>query len=61
MASTSGQVSKFLGEIAKQERIITASPQMTTEQKDARLKKLDAMKVNYARKFLAVADKTTPQ
>jgi hypothetical protein len=61
MASTSGQVYKFLGELAKQERMIIADPRMTTEQKDARLKKLDQMKVDYARKFLATVDRTTLQ
>jgi hypothetical protein len=61
MASTSGQVYKFMGEIAKQERNITANPKLTTEQKDERLKKLDQMKVNYARKFLEMSDRTTRQ
>jgi hypothetical protein len=61
MATTSGQVQKALGEMAKQERMIRASPNMTTEQKDAQLEKLDKLKTNYARKFIEVADRTKPQ
>lgn len=61
LASTSGQVFKFLGELAKQERMIKADPRLTTEQKDERLAKLDQQKVNYARKFILQADKTTRQ
>jgi hypothetical protein len=59
MASTSGAVQKYLGEIAKQERMVRASPSLTTEQKDERLAKLDKMKTDYARKFIALSDKTT--
>ena len=59
MASTSGSVQKYLGEIAKQERMVRASPNLTTEQKDERLAKLDKMKTEYARKFIALSDKTT--
>lgn len=61
LATTSGQVQKALGEMAKQERAIRASPNLTTEQKDAQLEKLDKMKTNYARKFIEVADRTKPQ
>jgi hypothetical protein len=61
LASTSGAVQKYLGEIAKQERMVRASPDLTTEQKDARLEKLDKMKTEYARKFIALSDRTTPQ
>jgi hypothetical protein len=61
LATTSGQVQKALGEMAKQERMIRASPNMTTEQKDAQLEKLDKLKTNYARKFIEVADRTKPQ
>jgi hypothetical protein len=61
MASTSGSVQKYLGEIAKRERIIRASPTLTTEQKDAQLERLDQMKTAYARKFIALADRTRPQ
>jgi hypothetical protein len=61
LASTSGQVFKFLGELAKQERMVRADPRLTTEQKDARLEKLDQQKVNYARKFILLGDKTTRQ
>ena len=61
MASTSGSVQKYLGEIAKRERMIRASPTLTTEQKDAQLERLDQMKTAYARKFIALADRTTPQ
>lgn len=61
LASTSGQVFKFLGELAKQERMVRADPRLTTEQKDARLEKLDQQKVNYARKFILLGDRTTRQ
>lgn len=61
LASTSGQVFKFLGELAKQERIVRADPRMTTEQKDERLARLDQQKVNYARRFILQADRTTRQ
>jgi hypothetical protein len=61
LASTSGAVQKYLGEITKQERIIRASPELTTEQKDERLEKLDKMKTEYARKFIALSDRTTPR
>jgi hypothetical protein len=54
-------VQKALGEMAKQERAIRASPNLTTEQKDAQLEKLDKLKTNYARKFIEVADRTKPQ
>jgi hypothetical protein len=61
LASTSGAVQKYLGEITKQERIIRASPELTTEQMDERLEKLDKMKTEYARKFIALSDRTTPR
>jgi hypothetical protein len=61
LASTSGQVFKFLGDLAAQERRIKADPRLTTEQKDERLAKLDQQKVNYARKFILQADRTTRQ
>jgi hypothetical protein len=59
--SVSGAVQKRLGELAKQERIIKAHPTMTQEQKDERLAQLDKMKMQIARQFLAVSDRTTPQ
>lgn len=59
--SVSGSVQKRLGEVAKQERIIKASPTLTTEQKDERLERLDEMKVKMARQFLALTDRTTPR
>jgi hypothetical protein len=61
LASTSGQVFKFLGDLAAQERRVRADPRLTTEQKDERLAKLDQQKVNYARKFILQADRTTRQ
>jgi len=61
MASTSGLVQKQLGEFAKMERQILAHPSMSQEEKDNRLEKLDNVKVNYARKFIAAADRTRPQ
>lgn len=61
LVSTSGSVQKALGEMAKQERFIKASPKMTTEQKDVALERLDKMKGAYARQFLTLADRTTPR
>jgi truncated hemoglobin YjbI len=37
----SGQVEKYLGELAKQKRQVMSSPKLTTEQKDKLLEKLD--------------------
>ena len=51
MMSISGKVQQQLGQLAKVERQIRANPSMTTEQKDARLKQLDEMKVKIARQF----------
>jgi hypothetical protein len=61
LASTSGAVQKYLGDLAKQERMVRASPNLTTEQKDERLARLDKIKTEYARKFIALADRTTPR
>ena len=61
MATTSGQAEKYLGTIAKQERMVAASPTMTTEQKDARLEQLHKMKEDYAKRFLAFAERKAPQ
>ncbi len=55
-ASTAGQVQKYLGDLAKQERIIRASPSLTTEQKDARLKQIDQAKVALARRYISFAE-----
>ena len=60
-ASASGSVQQKLGAIAKMERQVRADPKMTTEQKDAKLKQLDKMKMDIATRFLAISDKTTPQ
>jgi hypothetical protein len=59
--SLSGSVQKRLGELAKLERQVKASPTLTTEQKDDRLEQLDKAKLALARQFLAVTDKTTPR
>jgi hypothetical protein len=61
MASTSGFVQKQLGEFAAQERRVIAHPTMSQEEKDNRLEQLDKAKLSYARKFIAAADRTTPQ
>jgi hypothetical protein len=53
-ASISGTVQKQLGELAKLERQIKAAPNLTTEQKDAQLERLDKAKTALARQFLAV-------
>jgi hypothetical protein len=55
-ASVSGSVQKRLGELAKMERQIKGSPNLTTEQKDMRLEQLDKMKTALARQFLAATD-----
>ena len=63
-ASTAGQVQKYLGDLAKQERMIRASPSLTTEQKDARLKQLDQAKLALARRYIGAAqasERTKPQ
>ena len=59
--SMSGSVQKQLGTLAAMERQIKAAPNMTTEQKDARLEQIDKVKMNIARQFLAVSDRTTRQ
>lgn len=61
MASTSGFVQKQLGVFAAQERKIIAHPTMSQEEKDRRLEQLDKVKLTYARRFIAAADRTTPQ
>jgi len=53
-ASISGSVQKQLGELAKLERQIKAAPNLTTEQKDAQLERLDKAKTALARQFLSV-------
>jgi hypothetical protein len=53
-ASLSGSMQKQLGELAALERQIKAAPNMTTEQKDAQLERLDKAKTALARQFLAV-------
>jgi len=58
LTSISGSVQKQLGELAKQERMIKASPNLTTERKDELLKRLDQMKQKIARGSMAVYDKT---
>jgi hypothetical protein len=52
-ASISGSVQKRLGELAKLERQIKSSPNLTTEQKDVRLAQLDKLKTATATQFLA--------
>lgn len=59
--SVSGAVQQRLGELAKRRRQIEASPTMTTEQKDAMLKRIDQAQTELATQFLRRADKTTRQ
>lgn len=61
LASTSGAIYRQLGMLAKQERQIRAAPNLTAEQKDAMLKRLDAAKNAIAENFLTVIEKTKPQ
>lgn len=56
--STSGQVQKALGDIAKQKRLIISSTRYTTEEKDALLEKLEARQKAIANRFLAFTDRT---
>ena len=58
LISVSGAVQKQLGGLAKQERMIRASPKLTTEQKDVMLERLDKIKVAIARGSMAVYEKT---
>lgn len=58
-ASVSGQIQKYLGELAKQERIVRASPTLTSEQKDERLKRLDQAKVALARRYIAMTQRAS--
>lgn len=53
-ASVSGSVQKRLGELAKLERQIKSSPNLSTEQKDLRLAQLDKLKTATATQFLAI-------
>jgi len=57
-SSTSGQVQKALGEIAKQRRMVISSARYSTEEKDAILEKLDARQKAIANRFLAITDRT---
>jgi len=50
---------KTLGEMSKQARMIKASPQMTTEQKDAALENLYISQLALSRNFLKNAERTT--
>jgi len=58
-SSMAGYMKKTLGEMAKQSRMIKASPEMTTEQKDAALENLYINQLAQARNFLKVAEGTT--
>jgi hypothetical protein len=60
-ASVSGSVQQKLGDFAKYRRQITASPTLTTEQKDEMLARIDKAQTEYARAFLKAVDKTTRQ
>ena len=61
MVSTSGQVFKQLGDLAALERQVKRAPNLTTEQKDARLKVLDAQKERIARMYLDVSERVKAQ
>ena len=54
--SLSGAVQKRLGDLAKMERQVRANPNMSTEQKDAKLAQIDKAKLAFARQFLAATD-----
>lgn len=52
LVSTSGTIYKQLGDLAKLERRIRTTPNLTTEEKDERLKVLDNQKEQIARMYL---------
>jgi len=58
LATTSASASKRLGEIAKYERMIKASPTMSTAEKDLRLEQLDKVKTDFANTLLTASNKT---
>jgi len=58
-SSMAGYMKKTLGEMSKQARMIKASPQMTTEQKDAALENLYISQLAMSRNFLKNAERTT--
>jgi len=47
----SGQVEKYLGELAKQKRQVLSSPKLTTEQKDTLIKKIDEAQDKMAKRL----------
>ena len=60
-ASVSGSVQQRLGEFAKFRRQVESSPNLTTEQKDKMLARIDKAQTEYARTFIKAVDKTTRQ
>jgi hypothetical protein len=58
LVSVSGAVQKQLGELAKQERMIRAAPNLSTERKDELLERLDQIKTKIARGSMAVYERT---
>ena len=60
-ASVSGSVQQKLGEFAKFRRQVESSPNLTTEQKDEMLARIDKAQTEYARAFIKAVDKTTRQ
>jgi hypothetical protein len=55
-ASVSGSVQQKLGEFASMRRKVIAAPNMTTEQKDDALKRIDKAQTDLARSFLDITD-----
>jgi hypothetical protein len=51
----SGQVEKYLGDLAAQKRQVMSSPKLTTEQKDVLLKKLDDAQDKMAKRLLTAS------
>ena len=58
-SSMAGYMKKTLGEMAKQARMIKASPKLTTEQKDVALENLYVNQLALSRNFLKNAERTT--
>lgn len=61
LATTSAAAMKRLGEIAKYERMVKASPTMSQAEKDLRLEQIDKIKTTYAKSLLTASERTRHQ
>jgi len=60
-ASVSGAMQQRLGELAKMKRMVETAPSMSTERKDAIIKKIEEQQNKMAEMFLGVTERTTRQ